>query len=61
MFKWHDTIMCKSTLVKYVICDVKVGILGVNKFYDLYQPETKKYIYVISERKLKENYIKVKY
>jgi hypothetical protein len=59
MFKWHDEVMCKDTLVKYYIDYVVVGQLGT-KFYNLYQPETKKYINYVSLTKLKENYIKVK-
>jgi hypothetical protein len=59
MFKWHDEVMCKNTLIKYYIDYVVVGQLGT-KFYNLYQPETKKYINYVSLTKLKENYIKVK-
>jgi hypothetical protein len=59
MFKWHDEVMCRDTLIKYFIDSIIVGSLGT-KFYNLYQPETKKYISYVSLRKLKENYIKVK-
>jgi len=59
MFKWHDEVMSRDTLIKYYVDSVVVGSLGT-KFYNLYQPETKRYINYVSLRKLNQNFIKVK-